>query len=112
MTARLTSSVFVSGLLRLAEHEGGFGAVVTKGDATAGAVLVLLAERGQPAMLLERLLQPDGNYRWDSALAAADDAGEVGRFLGRRRKFDPDCWVVELDIPSAERFAAEIRALD
>ncbi|MBN9940404.1 DUF1491 family protein, partial [Listeria monocytogenes] len=25
----------------------------------------------------------------------------------RRRDRDPDLWVVELDIPSAERFAAE-----
>ncbi len=110
--ARLTTSVFVSGLIRLAERDGGFGAVITKGDETAGAVLILLAERGRLAMLLERLLQPDGRYRWDEPLAAAGNAEEVVRFLARRRGFDPDCWVVELDIPSAERFADEIRALD
>lgn len=112
MSARLTTSVFVSGLIRLAEGSGGTGAVLTRGDATAGAVLILLVERGRQKSLLERLLQPDGDYRWDQPLAAADNAEEVDRFLARRRKFDPDCWVVELDIPSAERFTDEIRALD
>lgn len=112
MSARLATSVFVSGLIRLAEREGGTGAVLTKGDPTAGAVLILLAERGRQAAVLERLLQPDGRYRWDQPLAAADNANEVDRFLARRRKYDPDCWVVELDIASTERFADEIRALD
>lgn len=112
MSARLATSVFVSSLIRLAERDGGTGAVITKGDATAGAVLILLAERGRPTMLLERLLQPDGRYRWDQPLAAAGNAAEVDRFLTRRRGFDPDCWVVELDIASAERFADEIRSLD
>ena len=112
MSARLTTSVFVSGLIRLAEGSGGTGAVLTRGDATAGAVLILLVERGRQKSLLERLLQANGDYRWDQPLAAAYNAEEVDRFLARRRKFDPDCWVVELDVPSAERFTDEIRALD
>ncbi len=112
MSARLATSVFVSVLIRLAEGVGGSGAVLTKGDGSAGAALILLAERGRQRSVLERLLQPDGNYRWDQPLAAADNAEEVDRFLARRRKYDPDCWVVELDVPSAERFTDEIRALD
>lgn len=112
MSTRLATSVFVSGLIRLAESAGGTGAVLTKGDATAGALFILLAERGKQQSVLERLLQPDGDYRWEQPLAAADNAEEVDRFLARRRRFDPDCWVVELDVPSAERFTDEIRALD
>src|SRR5690606_7059543 len=50
MSARLATSVFVSSLIRLAEREGGTGVVLTKGDATAGAVLILLAERGRQAI--------------------------------------------------------------
>ena len=112
MKPRLAASVFVGALLRLAEQEGGFGTVLAKGEATAGAVLILLAERGQPVELLERLLQPDGDYAWKAPLAAAHNADDLARFLEKRRRFDPDCWLVELDTASAERFAAEIRSLD
>ncbi len=112
MAERLASSVVVSALLRLAEREGGFATVVAKGDSTAGAILILLAERGQRVQVLERLLQPDGSYRWDAPIAAAQNEAELDRFLERRRRFDPDSWIVELDIASAERFTDEIRALD
>ena len=60
MSARLTSQVLVSSLIRRAEVVGGFGAVLAKGDATAGAILLILAERGSRNRLLERLLLPDG----------------------------------------------------
>ena len=46
MQPRLASSVLVSGLIRTAEAQGGVGAVLAKGDAQAGAVAVILAERG------------------------------------------------------------------
>jgi len=112
MTPRLAPSVFVNALLRLADREGGFGTVAAKGDPTAGAILILLAERGQPVQLLERLLQPSGEYGWGAPLKDGANADDFARFLEKRRRFDPDCWVVELDTASAERFADEIRALD
>lgn len=112
MAARIATSVFVTALLRLAERDGGFGTIIAKGDDTAGAVLILLAERGRPVQVLERLLKPDGRYAWEAPLAAGQNEGELDRFLEKRRRFDPDSWVVELDIPSAERFTDEIRALD
>jgi hypothetical protein len=112
MTPRLAPSVLVQALLRLAERHGGFGTVLAKGDPTAGAILILLAERGQPVHLLERLLQPSGEYAWGAPLAGGQNADELGRFLEKRRRFDPDCWVLELDTASAERFADEIRAFD
>jgi hypothetical protein len=31
----------------------------------------------------------------------------VAAWLERRRARDPDLWIVELDIPNAQRFAAE-----
>lgn len=113
MAARLTSAMFVAALLRRAQQEGGFGAVVKRGDEHAGAVLIVLAERGQPVEVLERMLGGDGRYVWGSPLAAAaHNADDIDKFLEKRRRFDPDSWVIELDTASAERFAAEIRALD
>jgi hypothetical protein len=112
MTARLTSGMLVSALLRLVQNQGGFGTVVAKGDKDAGAILIVLAERGERVRLLERLLRGDGIYAWDSPLAAGHNEADIDRFLERRRKFDPDSWVIELDTASAERFAAEIIAFD
>jgi hypothetical protein len=108
MTARVASSVLVTALLRRAEGEGGFGAVLAKGDATAGAVAVILAERGTRKCLLERLLQPDGSYAWQDSTQAGEDEADFRDRLERRRRFDPDLWIIELDIASAERFAAEM----
>ena len=108
--ARLASSVLVGGLLRRAQAEGGFGAVLAKGDPTAGAIAVILAEKGRKACFLERLLQADGSYSWHSARQELEDEEEFQKFLDRRRSFDPDLWILELDIASAERFAAEMNA--
>ncbi|MEA3030920.1 MAG: hypothetical protein QOJ53_2352 [Sphingomonadales bacterium] len=110
MPARLASSVLVGGLLRRAESEGGFGAVIARGDPTAGAIAVILAEKGRKACFLERLLQPDGSYAWQSARQEIENEQEFEKFLERRRNFDPDLWILELDIASAERFAAEMNA--
>jgi hypothetical protein len=107
MSARLATSVLVSALLKKAEGEGGFGAVLAKGDATAGSVLLILLERGADPLFYERLLRPDGSYAWAAAPSPPTD---VPALIARRRRFDPDLWVLELDIPVRERFAAEINA--
>ena len=107
--ARLPTNLVVGGLLRRADSEGGFAAVLAKGDSQAGSILVILAERGRKLRILERLLQPDGQYLWRAVLdQVAENTEEVEKFLARRRKFDPDLWLIELDVPSAERFAAEM----
>ena len=109
MEARLASSVLVGALLRRAESEGGFGAVLSKGDPTAGAIAVVMMERGGEQRLFERILQADGSYRWDEAAAGSE---AIGGFIARRRRFDPDLWVIELDVPSTERFVAVMNEAD
>lgn len=114
MSDRLATSVLVGGLMRKAEAEGGFAAVLAKGDPTAGAVIVILLERGILRLILERILQPDGAYKWQSvggqAIEDISKNHEVPGFVARRRRFDPDLWAIELDIASAERFAAEMNS--
>jgi len=110
VTPRIASAVLVNALIRLAEGQGGFGVVVAKGDATAGALAVILAEKGRKACLLERALQPDGRYIWQSSTQDVENEADFQKRLDRKRKFDPDLWIVELDIASAERFAAEMNA--
>ena len=111
MEPRVTSALLVGALIRLTEADGGFGTVLAKGDPTSGAVLVILVERGTGARCYERLLQPDGRYSWEEARRQPADAQALSDFLARRRGVDPDLWIVELDIASAERFAAEMKSL-
>lgn len=113
MTPRLATSVLVGGLVRKAQGEGGFAAVLAKGDLQAGSVLVILLEKGANPRILERLLQADGRYSWlPSPGQITENIEDVPAFVARRRRFDPDLWVLELDVPSAERFAADMNALD
>ena len=111
MEPRIASSILVSALLRRAEAEGGFGTVLSKGDATSGSVAVILLEKGGNPRLFERLLQPDGHYAWNDSTPGGETEAALKLLLERRRRFDPDLWVIELDIASAERFAAEMNAL-
>lgn len=98
MTPRLTSAVLVSALIRKAEAEGGTGAVLAKGDATAGALLLLIADRGRTVAVRERGLRFDGSPGWISTGPAdLDDGAALADYLERRRKFDTDLWLVEFD---------------
>lgn len=108
MMPRLTSAMLVSALVRRAHAEGGAAIVVAKGDPTAGAILLICLEKGSLTSFRERVLRTDGTYGWESVGPSPDsDREELDAWLGRRRQRDPDLWVVELDIPNAQRFAAE-----
>ena len=111
MEPRLASSVLVTALLRRAEAEGGFGTVLARGDATAGAIAMVLVERGANPRFLERVLQPDGRYAWQETKLNMESDEELQALIKRRRRFDPDLWILELDIVSVERFAAEMNSI-
>ncbi|WP_409372596.1 DUF1491 family protein [Sphingomonas kyeonggiensis] len=111
--ARLATGMLVNALIRRAEGAGGSAMVLAKGDATAGAVLLLLVERGANPRFFERGLGPDGApalIRSGPQLFAED--GEVTAYWQRRRERDSDLWVIELDIADGERFAAETMTLN
>ena len=102
MTDRLPTGIIVSAMLRQVNDAGGFGTVLAKGDAQAGAVLVVAVSGGE-ARLLERGIGPDGR----PGLIDSTPADDLDGYWRRRRQRDPDLWVVELDIPDSQRFAAE-----
>jgi hypothetical protein len=107
MTERLSASIEVSGLIRKAEAAGDFGAILHKGDADSGSLLIVIRKRGQFVACLERALGFDG-YKWGPAGPGAEaPEKEVSQFLARRTGFDPDLWLIELDIAQPERFIAE-----
>jgi hypothetical protein len=108
VTARLTSAVLASALMRRVQNEGGSAAVLKKGDETAGMILVQTAEKGRTTGLWERLLTPSGAYAWTRVGPQdVDNEEEIAHYMERRRARDPDLWHIELDIPSAERFIVD-----
>jgi hypothetical protein len=106
---RLIAKIEVSALIRRIETLGGSGMVLARGHSEAGTILLLLADRGEPRMLLERALDPSGAYKWQKT--GPQDVGDKGKFnlyIESRRRFDPDIWIVELDIAGVEQFADEM----
>lgn len=97
-------------MLRRAETLGGFGTVLNRGDPERGAIILAVTERGLHHALLERRLGLTGRYAWGLTGPKSADSTEVAQYLARARRNDPDCWILELDIPSAEQFVAETTA--
>ena len=109
MNERLPAHLEAAGFLRRAEAEGGYGAILRRGDSDRGALLLLIASRGEHRACLERSLAPDGRYRWEQVGPPAGSASETLADWSRKRvRFDEDIWLIELDIAEPERFIAEI----
>ena len=107
MAGQLNSAVLVSLLMRQTQSQGGFAAILSRGDESAGAILLLIREKGQILGLRERVMGPKGHYLWQSV--GPQDAvvdTDLDPYIQRRNQSDPDLWVVELDIPDDAQFTA------
>src|SRR5689334_9625474 len=98
--------------MRRAQSAGGNAAVLAHGDETAGAIMLVIAARGETQRLLTRRLDAEGSYIWDDLAlpqpGGESGTGEVDQLVERARRRDPDLWVLELDIADAQRFADEL----
>ena len=112
MTERLPSHVEAASLIRRAQSEGGFAAVLRKGDPDRGAITLIVRERGELRGFLERELGRDFTYNWSfKRLDAPSEGDSVADLVARKERFDPDSWLIELDIADPERFIAETTRL-
>ena len=108
MSATLPTGMLVSALLKRVNDAGGMGMVRARGDAESGAILLILNEERGVSRRMERALDPSGKPIL--AGAGPNDSQDIAAreaYWRKRRAGDPDLWVIELDIASAERFAAE-----
>ncbi len=112
MDDRLPAHLEASSLLRRAESAGGFGTVMAKGDRDRGALILLIAHRGVHVACLERGLNAAGSYAWQivGPVSGANPM-ELSEWTQKRRKFDADSWLIELDVPQPERFIAETTSI-
>ena len=109
MDARLPAHLEAAGIIRLAESLGGFGTVLAKGERDGGTILVAIMCRGGPARLYERMPCLDGSRAFVATRAQdPENPTDFSEYLERRRRQDPDIWILEVDIDDAERFAANL----
>jgi len=106
---RLSAEMKVKTLLRMVNQDGGFGAVLKKGDRISGAILIQCVEKGRNPKLLENMPSLDGRPNWQTIWPqAVDNNKELSDYIAQRFRFDPDMWLIELDIPDAERLIAQM----
>jgi hypothetical protein len=109
---RLAADVLVSALRRQADAYGAFAAIVRKGDRTSGSILLIRREKGRNPVLFEHMSAVSGGAHWvEIPSQDVDKEQYIIDYLGRRVNRDPDLWIVELDVPFAERFTDILAAI-
>jgi hypothetical protein len=99
---RVTSEFFVAALVRRVFSNGGFAAVERHGAAQAGAIFIRQRFRDG----LETLFGPAPQSFFDSDdtdrrfefRAERCEAAESDAIIAREARFDPDLWVVEIEV--------------
>lgn len=95
---RLTSETWVSALLRRVQGEGGFGAVVRRGNAQAGAIFLIIRSRDGTVRLLTpapQSMNETSDRRFVERAVSGED--EVSTMLQSEQRFDSDLWIVECE---------------
>ena len=98
MPDAVATEFWVQALIRRAEIAGASGAVVRRGDAAAGAVLVKAYDQGtRTARLYEEVFRGDrGERAWMQPKPETPES-ELDAYAERQARFDPDLWVVEVE---------------
>jgi hypothetical protein len=101
VTARLKSEIWVQAFLRRCNIEGKFGAVLHRGNADAGAVMVVVNRLNGTHSLLGPAPGPayddDGERRFELLTPDPIDWPDTSDKIARARRFDDDLWVVEVE---------------
>ncbi len=98
MEARIKAGLWVRAALRLGDAAGRPGAVLRRGDADAGGVLVVL--RGQGGLSVLSQVRTEGEVSWLRATGPDPvDQATADAYVERQVGRDPDLWVVELESP-------------
>jgi hypothetical protein len=106
--SRLDSQTLVGALIRRVQAAGGFATVIHKGDPSGGVILVQLLDRGRFRTLMERMTGLSGHQTMVATGPTSDaQQSEIYDYISKRRRSDPDLWLIELDVAEGERFAAE-----
>ncbi|WP_048649472.1 DUF1491 family protein [Nitratireductor soli] len=104
---RLTSEFWVSALTKRIFSEGGFAAVGQRGAREAGSIFIVVRDRmgrqalyGPAAQASYAGARPAGRQ---FALIARDAQQKIDEKLDRERRFDPDFWIVEIELNDVDQ---------
>lgn len=94
---RLKTGLWARSILRTVALSGCSAMVLRKGDEDAGAVLIVLMDRQRKAAVLR---ESTTEGQWDRVLMP--DAQSLDDYLRRQQRYDPDLWILELEVESVE----------
>lgn len=108
MEPRLKAEIWVKALLRRCAAANVPAAVLRRGDADSGAVLVKLNLLERGASVFAAGWGADGGRLWRRATGAepAPEA-EADAYIARALQRDPDLWVVEIEDRQGRHFLTE-----
>lgn len=95
MTARLTAEFWVQAYLKRLSLADIPAFVTSKGDLTAGAILIKQAPLDGTATAYQRSYDLAGNRAW--VILAEGAEADVDAALSRQKGFDPDIWIIEVE---------------
>lgn len=101
--------LWVGALVRRAHAAGAFATVVHRGDDERGDVVVKVAHLRGKAQLYAPAFNPDGPVEFERLPEGVDDPDEeqVDAVIAKRREFDRDLWVIEIEDREARHFLTE-----
>ncbi len=102
----LPASTLVPALLRMVNSAGGFATVIRRGNAW-GSALIILHRRADGVAAFEKMPSLDGAPVWR---CAAEGEAAVADYAAKQQRFDPDIWIIELDIADPARFVPGLPA--
>lgn len=108
--SRLTSDFFVSAYLRRAGTEGVFAGLRRRGGSAAGAIFIVVDHLDGTAALFgpapQSAYEHGDGERAFTRLHEADTLprDEIEAKITREIRFDPDCWVVEIEDREGRHF--------
>lgn len=105
MTPGLKTGFWTAALIRTAEREGAFAAVVKKGDADAGACLVKVRVSGENVTLYNPARNLNGERVWIPK--GPQDELSIDQYINRRVDDDPDIWIIEIEDNKGRHFLTE-----
>jgi hypothetical protein len=101
MTARLKTELWVQAFLRRCQSDGKFGAVLHRGHADAGALMVVINHLDGTCSLLGPPPGPayddDGQRVFENRTETPLPWADVNAKIQRARSFDEDLWVIEIE---------------
>lgn len=104
---RLKPGIWVKAQLRLCDRAGIGFAVLRRGDADGGTVILKILGTDGRADLLAQTSASDGGRAWLRPLGPEPvPEADADAYIARQGEFDPDIWVLEL-IDRAGRYVID-----